>query len=84
MNRTPVALDAELVAKLTADGGEVPLTDAGGKPVGVFLSPEMYRQMREAMSDQATAEVTLEEFRRSLADPQRHTMDEVFKLLEGE
>ena len=50
---TPVALDPELVAKLTANGGEVPLTDTAGKPIGYFLSPEVYESMRKAVVDQA-------------------------------
>lgn len=81
---TPVALEPELVAKLTANGGEVPLTDADGKPVGYFLSPEAYARMRELVGERLGSEVTLEEFRRALADPRRHSTDDVLKLLEGE
>lgn len=82
MNAKPVALDTELVAKLTANGGQVPLTDPAGNPVGYFLSPAEYAAMRKAMYDQASAEITDEEVREALADHRRHTMEEVFKLLE--
>lgn len=81
---TPVALEPELVAKLTSNGGQVPLTDTAGKPIGYFLSPKAYEQMRKAVYDQAFAEITEEDVRQALADPRRHTMEEVFKLLEGE
>ena len=83
MNPLPVALDAEVVAKLTANGGQVPLTDTSGKPIGYFLSPQVFEAMRKAMYDQAFAEITEEDVERALADPRRHTTEEVFKLLEG-
>ncbi len=81
---SPVAIEPELIAKITSNGGHVPLTDASGKPVGYFLSPEEYARMKKAFNDGMYQEPTLEEFRRALADPRRHTMEEVFKLLEGE
>jgi hypothetical protein len=80
----PVTIDPELLAKLTSNGGRVPLADPDGNPVGYFLSPAVYETMRRAVLEHASQEVTLEDFRRSLADPRRHTMEEVFKLLEGE
>lgn len=81
---SPVAIEPELIAKFASNGGHVPLTDANGKPVGYFLSPDHYESMRQAVLDNLSREPTLEEFRRALADPRRHTMEEVFKLLEGE
>lgn len=80
---SPVALDAELVAKLTANGGQVTLTDAAGKPVGYFLSPAVYEEMRKALYDAAFAEMSEEDVADALADPRRHGMDEVLKLLGG-
>ena len=80
---SPVPLDADLVAKLTTTGGHVPLTDPAGRSVGYFLSPDEYESLRRAAGSRAP-EATLEEFRRALANPKRHTTDEVFKLLEGE
>ncbi len=80
----PVTIDPELVAKLTANGGLVPLTDASGTPVGYFLSPEEYARMKKACNDWMYQEPTLEEFRRALADPKRYTTEEVMKLLEDE
>jgi hypothetical protein len=80
---TPIPLDPELVSKLTSNGGQVPLTDTNGQPVGYFVSSEVYAVMRKAMHDQALAEITDEEVQRAFATPKRHTMDDVFKLLEG-
>ena len=80
----PVTLDPELIAKLTSNGGQVPLADRDGKTVGYFLSPDEYAAMRRAALEQLSREPMLEDFRRSLADPRRHTMEEVFKLLEDE
>jgi len=79
---TPVSLDSELVRKLTANGGQVPLTDDSGNAIGYFLTPERFEIMQKALYDQAFAEMTDEEARRVLANPKRHTMEEVLKLLE--
>ena len=68
---------------MTSNGGQVPLTDTSGKPVGYFVSSEVYAVMRKAMHDQALAEITDEEVQRALANPKRHTMDDVLKLLES-
>jgi hypothetical protein len=81
---TPVSLDSELVRKLTANGGQVPLTDPSGNAIGYFLTPERFEIMQKALYDQAFAEITEEDVQRALANPKRHTMEEVFKLLEGE
>lgn len=81
---SPVALNAELTAKLTSNGGRVPLTGPDGKLLGYFVSQEEYESMRRAVMESLSREPTLEEFRRALADPRRHTMEEVFKLLEGD
>ena len=81
---TPVTIDRELATKLTDNGDEVALADSDGKPVGYFLSPVMYARMRKAMYDQAFAEFNEEDMNRALANPKRYTMDDVFKLLEGE
>ena len=79
---TPVSLDSELVQKLTANGGQVPLTDASGKAIGYFLTPERFEVMEKALYDQAFSEMSDEEAQRILANPKRHTMEEVLKLLE--
>jgi hypothetical protein len=79
---TPVSLDPELVQKLTANGGQVPLTDASGNAIGFFLTTERFEVMEKALYDQAFAEMSDEEARRVLANPKRHTMEEVLKLLE--
>ena len=79
---TPVSLDPELVRKLTSNGGQVPLTDTNGNPVGYFVSPTVYEAMKDAFYDRAFAEITEEDIRRALANPKRHTMEEVLKLLD--
>ncbi len=79
---TPIPLDPELVAKLTANGGQVPLTDQNGKPIGYYVSPDCFEVMQKALYDQAFAELSDEEARRVLANPKRHSMEEVLKLLE--
>jgi hypothetical protein len=81
---SPVTLDAELIAKLTSNGGKVPLADRDGKPLGYFLPQVEYERMQKAFEEHMYQEPTLEEFRRALANPRRHTMEEVFKLLEGD
>jgi hypothetical protein len=78
----PVAIEPELAAKLTNDGGHVPLTDREGKPLGYFLSQAEYERMKKAFEEQMYQEPTLEEFRRSLANPKRYTTEDVLKLLE--
>lgn len=79
---TPVTIGPELLAQLT--GAEVPLADATGKPVGFFLSAERFALLEALARDRLTGEVTLTEFRRALADPRRHSMADVLKLVEGE
>ncbi len=80
---TPVPIDPELIARLTANGGEVPLTDRDGKPVGYFVTPELYDLMWKAYA-LAQSQVTEEDCRRAVANPKRHTTEEVFELLGGE
>lgn len=78
----PISLDPDLIARLTANGGEVPLSGPDGKPVGYFLSPEMYTAMRKAFYDQVFAEFPPEEARAVFANPKKHTTEEVWKLLD--
>lgn len=74
----PVVIDAELLARLTANGGRVPIADHTGKVVGHFEAAASV----EGENDWMYREPTAEELRRSFAKGGRHTMDEVFKLLE--
>lgn len=78
---TPVAIDSELAAKLTANGGQVPLTDRDGKPIGYFLSPERLAYMEKALYDLAWAEVSEDELRQDAAQPGKYTNEEVMKML---
>jgi hypothetical protein len=79
---SPIAIDSELAAKLTSNGGQVQLTDMTGKPIGYYVSPEEFARMQKARYDQAFAEITEEGINEALADPSRYTMEEVFMLLE--
>jgi hypothetical protein len=79
-----VTIDAALFEKLTQARREVPLAGPDGRQAGYFVPPETFEQMRKAIYDQAFAAVTVEDLRRSLADPRRHTMEEVLKLVEGD
>lgn len=74
----PIRIDPELIAKLTQNGGEVPLAGPDDQPVGYFLTPERYTRMRALTA----SDVTEEDCRRALADPKRHGMEEVLGLLE--
>lgn len=81
---TPVTIDAELVAKLTSNGGRVPMADPNGKTVGFFVSPDRLAILEKALDAQLYDEPTAEDIRRALADPKRYSMEEVMKLVEGE
>jgi acetyl-CoA acetyltransferase len=79
---TPVTIAPDLLAQLT--GEEVPLADAAGKPVGYFLTAERFALLEALARERLTGEVALAEFRRALANPRRHSMADVLKLVEGE
>jgi hypothetical protein len=80
---TPVTIDAELVAKLTSNGGRVPLTGPDGKLVGYFVSADADEQPKGRPPGWMHREPTLEEFRQSLANSKRwYTTEDVLKLLE--
>jgi hypothetical protein len=79
-----VTLDAELIAKLTSDGGRVPLTDPDGKTVGYFISPDRLAMLEKGFDESLADEPTEEEVRAALANPKRYSMEEVMKLLEDE
>jgi hypothetical protein len=81
---TPVTIDADLLTKLTSNGGKVPLADAAGATVGYFVSSDRLAMLEQAFEAQLDEEPTEEDVRRILADPRWHTTEEVFKLLEGE
>jgi hypothetical protein len=79
-----VTIDAVLSEKLAKAGQEVPLAGPDGRQVGYFLSPQTYESMKKALYDWAFARVTTDDLRRALADPRRHSMEEVLKLVEGD
>ncbi|MBX9625107.1 MAG: hypothetical protein K2X82_14975 [Gemmataceae bacterium] len=79
---TPITIDPELIAKLTANGGRVPLAAPDGTPVGYFLTPDRLARLETAAAG-GRPEVTEEDCRRALANPKRHSTAEVLKLLGG-
>lgn len=79
-----ITIDAALLEQLTRTDREVSLAGPDGRRVGYFVPPETYESMRKALYDWAFAQRTSEDVKRALADPRRHTMEEVFKLVEGD
>lgn len=77
-----ITLDAATAAAVAKAVTPTRVCDPDGRTVGYVISPDEYAT-RKAMYDQAFAEITEEDVAEALADPRRHTMDEVFKLLEG-
>jgi len=59
---------------LTANGDQVPLTDAKGNAIGYFLTPERFEMMQKVHYDQAFDELSDEEASRILANPKRYSM----------
>ena len=79
---TPVTIEPELVAQLTNNGGKVPLVDRDGNPVGYYLSPEQFALMEKAINDWMYQEPTTEDIHRALANPKRHSTEDVLKPLQ--
>lgn len=79
---SPVTIDAALFEKLTPILCELPLAGPDGRLAGYFVPSGTYDAMRKALYDQLLTEVTVEDCRRALANPIRHSMDEVMKLVE--
>jgi hypothetical protein len=80
----PIRIDAELAKKLQEAGREVPLVGPDGHPKGFFVSPDQYALLH-ALADelQEYQRPTIEELRKSLANPKRYSMDDVLRLFEG-
>jgi hypothetical protein len=79
-----ITLDPGTAELLSQTRGDAELVGPDGRPVGCFLSPGQYEAMRKAFVEWAFSQVTEEDCRRALANPKRHTMEEVLKLVEGE
>ena len=75
---TKVTLDDSLRAKLSGVD-EVELCDQSGKPVGHFLSEQLYRRL---LFDWANAQVTDEELERRRRQPGGCTLTEIWARLE--
>jgi hypothetical protein len=81
---TPVTIEPELIAKLTSNGGKVPLINRDGKVIGFFVSPDRLEMLEKVLDEFLDDEPTEEEIREALADPRRYTTKDVMKLLESE
>jgi hypothetical protein len=75
---TKVTLDDSLQAKLSGVD-EVELCDRAGKPVGHFLSEQLYRRL---LYDWANAQVADEELERRRRQPGGRTLTEIRARLE--
>ena len=81
-----IELDPSVATKLAEAGGQVSVADAEGKVFAVLLTAEVHRQMehewKRAMYDLAFATMDVEANRAALANPVRHSMDDVIKMVE--
>jgi len=78
-----IILDAATVATLSKAFGTTRVCDPEGRTVGYLVSPEFYKQAQTTLYDEAFNEITEEDVNEVLADPRRHTTEDVFKLLKG-
>jgi hypothetical protein len=84
MNLPTMPMPPELESLMASSPAGVSLTGPDGQPAAYVLSQDEYEMMRKAFYDWADAQFTEEDMRRSLANPKRHSMEAVLKLVEGE
>ncbi len=77
-----IKLDPGTIEALTRLRGDATICDLDGRRVGYFVPPESYDLMRRTFLDQSLEPVSTEELRQSLANPVRHSMADVLKLVE--
>lgn len=77
-----ITLDPETTAAVRQAPGDAKICDPDGQRLGYFVRPGLYEAMKKAALDWAFSEITEDDCRRALANPKRHTMDEVWKLFE--
>ncbi len=81
-----IELDPSVAVKLAEAGGQVSVADAEGKVFAVLLTAEAHTQLEQewkrAMYDLAFAKMDKDAIRAALANPIRHSMDEVIKMVE--
>jgi len=77
-------LDAATTAALSGTVADTELFSPDGRSVGYFVPPRVYESMRKAFYERAFSDISADDVRRSLANPKRHSMAEVLKLVEGE
>ena len=81
-----IELDPSVAVKLAEAGGQIEVADAEGKVFGVLLAADAHRELEQqwkrAMYDLAFAKMDKDAIRAALANPIRHSMDEVIKMVE--
>jgi|GEM_PF-3322857 len=82
-----IQLDPSVAAKLAEAGGQIEVADAEGKIYGVLLTAEAHKQLEQqwkrAMCDLAFATMDVAKIEAALANPIRHSMADVIKMVEG-
>jgi len=79
----PIQIDAELAKKLQEAGKEVPLVGPDGVAQGVVVDAGQYEMFKKMAYHWAKEQVTLEDLQKSMANPKKHTMEEVMRMVEG-
>ena len=75
-------LDPATAEALSRATDQTELLAPDGSAVGYFVDPATYAAMWKAFMDKVGDDVSVEECLRALANPKRHSMDEVWKLFE--
>ena len=78
-----ITLDAATAATVAKALPATRVCDPSGHTLGYLVPADVYKRVEKALYDEAFGEMTDDEVQEVLADPRRHTTDEVLKLLEG-
>lgn len=82
-----IQLDPAVARQLAEAGGQASVADADGKVFGVLLSQEEHalreKHLKSVMYDLAFATMDKEAIRAALANPVRHSIDDVIRMVEG-
>ena len=79
----PIQIDAELAKRLDEAGSEVPLVGPDGERKGLVVDQGQYEMFKKMAYELAKQRVTPEELQKSIANPKKHTMEEVMRMVEG-
>ena len=79
-----IMLDPQTVAVLGQATGDAELCGPDGRPVGYYLSPDVYRSMQKNLYEWTNVQVTDEELERAFAGTKRYATADILKLVEGD